>query len=154
LILFVIAKYYLERRSVATLTGKASPVCMQIEDRTVRIPATLLCSLVGQFVIGMYAMVPLGVCFKLWGKDFTLTLKYFASMVDPDTKPFTDFMYLSLVAAIFTSLLSMIIAYLIVKKKFIGKRFMEFTTMFAMAVPGIVLGIAILRGYYRRIHIM
>lgn len=147
MILFVIEKYYLERRSVATLTGKASRVRMQIEDRSVRIPTTLLCSLVGLFVIGMYAMVPLGACFKLWGKDFTLTLKHFANVLGRDTKPFTDSLYLSFVAAIFTSLLSMIIAYLIVKKKFIGKRFMEFTTMFAMAVPGTVLGIAILRGY-------
>jgi len=147
MILFVIEKYYLERRSVATLTGKASRVRMQIEDRSVRIPTTLLCSLVGLFVIGMYAMVPLGACFKLWGKDFTLTLKHFANVFGRDTKPFTDSLYLSFMAAIFTSLLSMIIAYLIVKKKFIGKRFMEFTTMFAMAVPGTVLGIAILRGY-------
>ena len=147
MILFIIEKYYLERRSVATLTGKASRVRMQIEDRSVRIPTTLMCSLVGLFVIGMYAMVPVGACFKLWGKDFTLTLKHFANVLSRDTKPFTDSLYLSLVAACVTSVLSMIIAYLIVKKKFIGKRFMEFTTMFAMAVPGTVLGIAMLRGY-------
>ncbi len=147
MILFIIEKYYLERRSVATLTGKASRVRMQIEDRSVRVPTTLLCSLVGLFVIGMYAMVPLGACFKLWGKDFTLTLKHFVNVLGRDTKPFTDSLYLSLMAAIFTSLLSMVIAYLIVKKKFFGKRIMEFTTMFAMAVPGTVLGIAMLRGY-------
>jgi iron(III) transport system permease protein len=147
MILFIIEKYYLERRSVATLTGKASRVRMQIEDRSVRIPTTLLCSLVGLFVIGMYAMVPVGACFKLWGKDFTLTLKHFANVLGRDTKTFTDSLYLSFMAAIFTSILWMIIAYLVVKKKFIGKRFMEFTTMFAMAVPGTVLGIAMLRGY-------
>ena len=147
MILFVVEKYVLERRSVATLSGKASRVRMQIEDRSVRIPTTLLCSLVGIFVIGMYAMVPVGACFKLWGKDFTLTLKHFVNVLGRDTKPFTDSLYLSLIAAIITSLLSMIIAYLIVKKKFIGKHFMEFATMFAMAVPGTVLGIALLRGY-------
>lgn len=147
MILFIIEKYFLERRSVATLTGKASRARMQIEDASVRIPTTLLCSLVGLFVIGMYAMVPVGACFKLWGKDFTLTLKHFANVLGRDTKPFTDSLYLSLMAAIFTSVLSMVIAYLIVKKKFIGKRFMEFATMFAMAVPGTVLGIAMLRGY-------
>ena len=147
MVLFIIEKYFLERKSVATLSGKASRVRMQIEDRSVRIPTTLLCSLVGLFVIGMYAMVPVGACFKLWGKDFTLTLKHFVNVLGRDTKPFTDSLYLSLIAAIITSLLSMIIAYLIVKKKFIGKHFMEFATMFAMAVPGTVLGIALLRGY-------
>jgi len=58
-----------------------------------------------------------------------------------------DSLYLSLTAAVITSVLSMIIAYLIVKKRFLGKRFMEFSTMFAMAVPGTVLGISLLRGY-------
>lgn len=147
MVLFIIEKYFLERRSVATLTGKASRVRMQIEDRSVRIPTTALCSLVGLFVIGMYIMVPIGACFKLWGRDFSLTLKHFENVFGRDTKPFTDSLYLSLVAACITSVLSMVIAYLIVKKKFIGKHFMEFTTMFAMAVPGTVLGIAMLRGY-------
>ena len=54
---------------------------------------------------------------------------------------------LSLIAAPITALLSMMIAYLVVKRKFVGKGFMEFVTMFAMAVPGTVLGIALLRGY-------
>ena len=147
MILFIIEKYFLERRSVATLTGKASRTRVLIEDRSVRIPTTLLCSLVGLFVIAMYAMVPVGACFKLWGKDFTLTLKHFENVLGRDTKPFTDSLWLSFVAACITSVMSMIIAYLIVKKKFVGKRFMEFSTMFAMAVPGTVLGIAMLRGY-------
>ena len=92
-------------------------------------------------------MVPVGALFKLWGKDFSLTFKHFVNVLGRDTKPFTDSLYLSFVASIITSLLSMIIAYLIVKKKFFGRRFIEFATMFAMAVPGTVLGIAILRGF-------
>jgi ABC-type Fe3+ transport system, permease component len=147
MILFIIEKYCLERKSVATLTGKASRVRMQIEDASVRIPAVGLCTLIGLFVIGMYAMVPVGACFKLWGKDFAFTLQHFVDVLSFDTKPFKDSLYLSFIAAIITSLLSMVIAYLIVKKKFYGKRFVEFTTMFAMAVPGTVLGIAMLRGF-------
>ncbi len=145
--LFVVEKYVFERKSVATLTGKASRARMQIEDRSVRIPTTMLCSFIGLFVISMYAMVPVGAFFKLWGRDFSFTLNHFANVLGRDIKPFIDSLYLSLAAAIITSILSMIIAYLIVKKKFVGKHFMEFATMFAMAVPGTVLGIAMLRGY-------
>ena len=50
------------------------------------------------------------------------------------TKPigsFKDAMILSLIAAPITALLSMMIAYLVVKKKFIGKGAMEFVTMFS-----------------------
>ena len=147
MILFIVEKYVLERRSVATLTGKASRTRMLIEDRSVRIPTAGFCAIVGVFVIAMYVMVPIGATFKLWGKDFTPVLDHFKNVLGRDTKPFTDSLWLSFVSACITSVLSMIIAYLIVKRKFVGKRFMEFATMFAMAVPGTVLGIAMLRGF-------
>jgi len=41
----------------------------------------------------------------------------------------------------------MIIAYIIVKKKFHGKGAIEFVSMLAMAVPGTILGIGFIRGY-------
>ena len=41
----------------------------------------------------------------------------------------------------------MIISYLVVKKKFRGKAFIEFVSMLAMAVPGTVLGVGFIRGF-------
>ncbi len=145
--LFIIEKYWLERKSVATLTGKASRVRMRIEDKGVRIPLTSVCVLVGVFVLGMYLLVPLGACFKQWGRDFTLVTTHFESVLVRGMQPFTDSLEMSLIAAVLTAFISMVIAYLVVKRKFFGKGFMEFVTMFAMAVPGTVLGIALLRGY-------
>ena len=52
-----------------------------------------------------------------------------------------------LIAAPITALLSMVISYLVVKKKFRSKGFIEFVSMLAMAVPGTVLGIGYIRGY-------
>ena len=43
----------------------------------------------------------------------------------------------------------MVISYLVVKKKFKAKGFIEFVSMLAMAVPGTVLGIGYIRGYAR-----
>lgn len=147
MVLFIIEKYWLERKSVATLSGKASRVRMPIEDRSVRIPLTAGCVLVGLFVLAMYLLVPVGAFFKQWGRDFTLVTTHFESVLVRGMQPFTDSLQMSLIAAILTAFLSMIIAYLVVKRKFFGKGLMEFITMFAMAVPGTVLGIAILRGY-------
>lgn len=145
--LFIVEKYWLERKSVATLSGKASRARARIEDRGVRIPLTSACVFVGVFVLAMYMLVPLGAFFKQWGRDFTLVTTHFESVLVRGLKPFTDSLRMSLVAAVLTAFLSMIIAYLVVKRKFFGKGFMEFITMFAMAVPGTVLGIAMLRGY-------
>ncbi len=62
-------------------------------------------------------------------------------------KAFKDSFVLSLIASPLTAFLSMVIAYLVVKKKFRGKGFIEFVSMLAMAVPGTVLGIGYIRGY-------
>ena len=81
LVMFAVQKYYLEAKTAATLTGKASRARMMIEDRSVRVPLTLLCTLVAIFVIMMYVCVPIGACFPTWGyKFFPLTGKWFTQV--------------------------------------------------------------------------
>ena len=148
LILFFIQKYYLERKTAATLTGKASRARMLIEDKSVTVPLTIFCSLVAVFVIVMYIMIPFGALFKLWGRDYSLSWKWFDYLFKySGFKAFKDSFLLSIIAAPITALLSMVISYLVVKKKFKSKGFIEFVSMLAMAVPGTVLGIGYIRGY-------
>ncbi len=148
LVLFLVQKYYLEAKTAATLTGKASRARTPIEDRSVRIPLTTLCSVISAFVILMYIAIPFGALFKLWGRDYSLSLKWFQQLFrDDGFKAFTDSFILSLIASPITALLSMIISYLVVKKKFRGKAFIEFVSMLAMAVPGTVLGVGFIRGF-------
>ena len=147
IILFTMEKYWLERKSVATLTGKASRMRQPIGDRSVVVPLVIFCTVISIFVIGMYALIPLGAMFKQWGRNFTLVPTYFQNIFNRGMEPFWDSLKLSLIAAVITAFISMIIAYLVVKRKFLGRGLMEFVTMFAMAVPGTVLGIALLRGY-------
>ena len=146
--LFLVQKYYLEAKTAATLTGKASRARAPIEDRSVRVPLTTLCSIISAFVILMYVAIPFGALFKLWGRDYSLSLKWFQQLFrDDGFKAFTDSFVLSLIASPITALLSMIISYLVVKKKFRGKGFIEFVSMLAMAVPGTVLGVGFIRGF-------
>ncbi len=149
MLMFAVQKYYLERKTAATLTGKASRARMLIEDKSVTIPLTVFCSLVALFVIMMYICVPFGALFKTWGRDFTLTTKWFEQVFTryKGLKAFQDSFMLSLIAAPITALLSMIISYLVVKRKFKAKGFIEFVSMLAMAVPGTVLGIGYIRGF-------
>ena len=148
LVLFLIQKYYLEAKTAATLTGKASRARALIDDRSVRVPLTALCSLLSAFVIMMYIAIPFGALFKLWGRDYSLSLKWFQQLFrDDGFKAFTDSFVLSLIASPITALLSMIISYLVVKKKFKTKGFIEFVSMLAMAVPGTVLGVGFIRGF-------
>lgn len=148
LVLFLIQKYYLEKRTVATLTGKASRERMLIRDRSVTVPLTVLCAVVSVFVIMMYISIFFGALFNLWGRDYSLTLKHYAYMFRySGLKAFKDSFVLSLIASPITALLSMIISYIVVKRDFRSKAFIEFVSMLAMAVPGTVLGIGYIRGF-------
>lgn len=146
--LFILEKYWLERKSVATLTGKATRGRTAITDSSVRIPLVTICTLFTVFVISMYILVPFGSLFKIWGRDYHLSLKWYEYIFkNKGYRVFTDSMLLSAIASPITALLSMIIAYLVVKRKFFAKGFMEFVAMLAMAVPGTVLGVGFIRGY-------
>ena len=149
LIMFIVQKYYLEAKSTATLSGKASRQRMLIEDRSVTVPLTILCSLLAIFVVVMYICVPFGALFKTWGYDFHLTTKWFSQVFTKykGFKAFKDSFVLSLISAPITALMSMIISYLVVKRSFRSKGFIEAVSMLAMAVPGTVLGIGYIRGF-------
>ena len=131
LLMFAVQKYYLEAKSV-------------------KVPLTIFCSLAALFVIMMYICVPIGACFPTWGyKFFPLTGKWFNQVFTKyhGFKAFKDSFVLSLIAAPITALLSMIISYLVVKRKFKAKGFIEAVSMLAMAVPGTVLGVGYIRGF-------
>ena len=149
LLMYLVQKYVLEAKTAATLTGKASRARMLIEDRSVTVPLTILCSLIALFVIMMYICVPFGALFNTWGYDFTLTTRWFVRVFEKykGFKAFRDSFLLSMASAPITALLSMIISYLVVKRKFRAKGFIEFVSMLAMAVPGTVLGIGYIRGF-------
>lgn len=146
--LFVVQKYYLEAKTAATLTGKASRARMAITERSVTAPLTALCALVSGFVVLMYIAIPFGSLFKLWGRDYSLSFRWYEQLIKADgLKAFQDSFVLSFIASPITALLSMIIAYLVVKKRFRGKGFIEFISILAMAVPGTVLGVGFIRGF-------
>ena len=113
----------------------------------------LLLITLAMFVVQKYVLeyicVPFGALFKTWGYDFTLTTKWFQQMftMHHGFQAFRDSFLLSLIAAPITALLSMVISYLVVKRRFRSRGFIEAVSMLAMAVPGTVLGVGYIRGF-------
>ena len=82
---------------------------MLIEDKSVTVPLTIFCGVVAAFVLLMYIMVPFGALFTLWGRDYSLSLKWFQYMFKTSgLKAFKDSFVLSLIAAPLTAFLSMV----------------------------------------------
>lgn len=141
LILFIIQKYYFEKRTYVTVTGKSAKSRLMIEENHIRIPISLFCTSASVIIIALYALIPLGSFVKLWGINYSLTLDHYIYVLSLGKKAIIDTTVLSAIAAPITGIVGMIIAYLIVRKKFIGRSFVDFTSMLGIAVPGTVIGI-------------
>ncbi|WP_242971856.1 ABC transporter permease [Haloimpatiens massiliensis] len=147
ILLFVIEKYWIERKSYITVTGKASRGRDLIDEKKIVYPIDAFCLIVTIFVLIFYGLIPLGGLFNIWGMDYTLTLKHFKYVFELGIKPLIDTTLLSAIATPITGILAMIVAFLIVRKKFYGRGFVEFSSLLAMAVPGTVIGIGYVLAY-------
>lgn len=141
LLLFVIQKYWLENKSYVTVTGKTAKARVLIRERHIRYPIGMLCSAISALIILLYALIPIGSVVKLWGINYTLTLDHYRYALNIGKKAILDTTLFSAIAAPITGILAMIIAYLIVRKRFFGRRFIDFTSVIGIAIPGTVIGI-------------
>lgn len=141
LVLFILSKYYLERKSYVTVTGKTAKERVLIEEKYIRLPIEIFCIVTSSIIVMLYALIPIGSFVKLWGINYTFTLDHYKYAFSIGRKAIIDTTIFSAIAAPITGILAMIIAYLIVRKRFFGRSFIDFTSIIGIAVPGTVVGI-------------
>lgn len=147
ILLFVVEKFWIEKKSYVTVTGKASRERDPITEGKIVWPVDIFCLLVSIFIFAFYILIPLGGVFKVMGVDYSLTGDHFKYVFNLGFESIKDTSILSLWATPITGLLGMIIAFLIVRKRFIGRGFIEFVSILAMAVPGTVLGLGYINAF-------
>ena len=141
LMIFVVQKYYVSRRSFVTVTGKPSGIGLKTTEPHIKYPILGLMVFLSGFVVLMYGVVLFGSFTKLWGVDNTLTIKNYLYVFKTGGQYMVDTVTIALIATPIGGLLSMLIAYLVARKRFPGQRLMEFVSMLNFAVPGVVVGI-------------
>jgi iron(III) transport system permease protein len=73
-------------------------------------------------------LIPVGSFVNLWGIDYTFTLRHYVYIWNLGIKPIVDTTVLSLISMPITGVLGMIIAFLIVRKRFVGRGLIEFVS--------------------------
>ncbi len=145
--IFVLQRSYINKKSYITVTGKISRARDLIKEKSIVYPIQIVLIILTTFVFIMYALIPIGSFVNLWGIDYTPTLKHYKYIFDFGTTPIYQTTYLAIIATIITGFASMVIAYLISRKNFIGKSFIEFTTIMALAIPGTIIGLGYVISY-------
>ena len=146
-LMFVAQKYWVGDKSYVTVTGKPSRERELVSDPLPLILVGVPCLAVSLFILVLYALIPYGSLVNLWGIDYTPTLKHYQYIVDLGLKPILDTTWLALLSMPITGILGMIIAFLIVRKKFLGRGLIEFSSLLSMAIPGTVIGVGYVLAY-------
>ena len=147
---FFIQKYWVSRRSYVTVTGQPTGATIKGVEWYIKLPAYGTCILFSGMIFLFYGMVVYGSFQKLWGVDSTLTFNNYIEMFEVGKDYIIDSLTLSTLATPITGLLGMFIAFLVIRKHFIGRGVMEFVSMLTFAVPGTVVGIGYILAFNQR----
>ena len=154
LILFLIQRRLLARRSFVTISGRSEGAVRLPLPRSVTAVAAGLAVPWALLAVIIYVMIFAGGFFEKWGLDRALTLRHYATAFGFDivnggivwtggawSSLFTS-LTIAIVSAPLTAGFGLLVAYLINRQRFAGKGAFEFVTMLSFAMPGTVVGIA------------
>ncbi len=141
LIVFLVQRYYVTRRSYVSVTGKPTGGHISVKEPWIRWPFITITYLTCALVVLLYASIIYGSFATAWGTDFTPTLEWWRLMVTRGVESVLDTTFLSAFATPIAGLTGMLIAWLVVRKKFSGKDTLDFISNLGGAVPGTILGI-------------
>jgi iron(III) transport system permease protein len=147
LVLFILQRYYVSRRSYISVTGKPSGAQITEKDPIIRWGFNITAYLICAFVILLYATIVYGSFSYSWGVDFTPTLRHWNMILTRGVEAIMDTTFLSAMATPFAAILGMIIAWLVVRKKFSGKEALDFSSNLGGAIPGTILGIGFVMAF-------
>jgi iron(III) transport system permease protein len=147
LVLYMLQRYYVNRRSYISVTGKPSGAQITEKDPRIRWGFITVSYLICAFVIILYATIIYGSFSTAWGVDFTPTLRHWSMTVTRGVEAIMDTTFLSALGTPFAALLGMIIAWLVVRKNFSGKEALDFSSNLGGAIPGTILGIGFIMAF-------
>src|SRR3990172_9823399 len=149
LLIFLVQRYYVNRRTYISVTGKPAGSQIIEKDPIIRFVINGIAYLIIVFILILYASIIYGSFSSAWGVDFAPTLKWWSMTVTRGVEAILDTTFLSALATPFAAILGMIIAWLVVRKNFSGKEVLDFSSNLGGAVPGTILGIGFILVFNR-----
>lgn len=144
---YLLNKYWVNRKSFVTVTGKPTQARRMIDDPGVKWPLFIFCMIIAGVVILLYGTVLVASFVKTWGYDFSLTLQQYERALSYGLDSLKTSMLLAVISALLGGFLGMVIAYITAKRHYYGKTFIEVASVLMFAVPGTVLGISYILGF-------
>ncbi|ALX95731.1 iron ABC transporter permease [Serratia fonticola] len=147
LLVFCVQYMWIGKRSYVTISGKSNHGDVQPLPVTLVWGVSLMLYVWIAFNILLYGSIFYGSFTVNWGVDYTLTLDNFSKLFgqgfsDGAWPSLLDTLLYAGIAAPITAIFGLLIAYIVVRQQFQGKKVIEFSTMLCFAVPGTVAGVS------------
>ena len=148
LIVFAIQHNWINQRSFATITGNPSGDTRLITSLWVKALFFGGASLFSSIIVLIYGNIFVGALTEVWGINFTPTLKHFKFVLfGYGAEAFKDTLILTIFATPLASIMGLLIARLISHRGFQGRSVIDFTSILGLAIPGTIIGIALILTY-------
>jgi iron(III) transport system permease protein len=144
---FYLQQVVIGKKSYITVTGKAAKERVLIRNKITTVPIYIVCISISVLVVGMYALVPYGAFVRLWGADYSFTDRWIRYVLTIGRRYILDSTTLAVIATPIAGILGIVSAFLIVRKRFPGKKIIESSILMAIALPGTVIGLGYVLSY-------
>ena len=141
LIAFFLQRSYAAKKSYVTLTGKPSSSRRQRAPWPIEVLKFSTAALLSFPLLVGYGGAAYGSFVQIWGVDHSLTLGNYAKALEHSSAALWDSLVLSFIAAPLSAFFGILLAYLLVRKRFVGKALLEGLSLMTFAIPGTVVGI-------------
>ncbi|WP_457631280.1 ABC transporter permease [Oceanithermus sp.] len=148
LTLFFLQYYWVSRNSFVSVTGKPAGQAQTIDSPWVKWPLFTLAMLITALVALVYGFIFVGAVTKVWGINYALTFDHFRFVLfGYGSDAMIDTTLLASLATPIAGVMGLLIAYLVVRRKFTGRSLVDFTSVLGLAVPGTVVGIGFILAF-------
>jgi iron(III) transport system permease protein len=148
LLLMVLGAFFLQRwwlggGSFVTVTGKPTSGALAPIPRALEVGLTVVLFVWTVFVAALYLSIVVGSFAQLWGVNYTFTLRHYQDFfAGAGWEVFLFTARVAAISAVPAMLLGFLVAYLVSRQRFWGRRFVEFGSLLSFATPGTVMGVA------------
>ena len=146
---YALQKFYLKKKSFVTVTGKPLRKGGDLTTMPMKYFLGLIAYSISAFILILYFTVLAGCFTKAWGIDYSLSLENFKYVFDVGWKTILDTIFVSAVATPIAGGLGLFIAFLIVRKRFLGRRALDIIAMIPFSLPGTAVGISYVLAFNR-----
>lgn len=141
LLVFVIQRYWISKKSVITVTGKPAGSPKPVTDPKVRIPFLIVTGLWALLIAACYLTLLIGGFTKILGVNEKFTWDHYRFVFSLGSDAIWKTVVMALIAAPLAALLSIGVAWVVVRYLKRTGAVLDFLGMLGSAIPGTVLGL-------------